>query len=183
MSWPQAAAACRNAGKRLLSNEEWQVAALGTPNPGPAGGDGATACKTDDASIPPAGSPELTGNAPSCVSDVGIFDMLGNVGVDGRGADGRFGVRAQRTLPRRRLPRRRRQRVPHRARARRVRRSVRLLRHRHAVRADATVASAQSAALSLPVAVLVVSFTPALKGMEVNETNDTEHLRRFMDLL
>lgn len=79
MSWPQAATACRNSGKRLMSNEEWQVAALGTPDPGLGGGDGATACKTDDASIPPAGSPVLTGNAPSCVSDVGIFDMLGNV--------------------------------------------------------------------------------------------------------
>lgn len=52
---------------------------VGTPNPGPGGGDGVTACKTNDPSVPPAGSPTLTGSAPSYVSDVGLFDMLGNV--------------------------------------------------------------------------------------------------------
>ena len=30
-----AAAACRNSGKRLPSNAEWQAAALGTPDPWP----------------------------------------------------------------------------------------------------------------------------------------------------
>src|SRR5262249_36792576 len=30
ITWFQAAAACRNAGKRLLTNQEWTVAALGT---------------------------------------------------------------------------------------------------------------------------------------------------------
>jgi hypothetical protein len=32
MSWFQAAAACRNSGKRLPTNAEWQTAALGTPD-------------------------------------------------------------------------------------------------------------------------------------------------------
>src|SRR5262245_11475774 len=34
VNWFMAAAICRNAGKRLLTNQEWQVAALGTPDPG-----------------------------------------------------------------------------------------------------------------------------------------------------
>src|SRR5262245_54512061 len=32
LTWFQAVAACRNAGKRLLTNTEWQAAALGTPD-------------------------------------------------------------------------------------------------------------------------------------------------------
>src|SRR5256886_11002032 len=32
ITWFQAAAACRNSGKRLLTNAEWQAAALGTPD-------------------------------------------------------------------------------------------------------------------------------------------------------
>ncbi|MBI4489664.1 MAG: transposase [Deltaproteobacteria bacterium] len=34
ITWFQAAAACRNAGKELLPNHVWQAAALGTPDPG-----------------------------------------------------------------------------------------------------------------------------------------------------
>jgi len=34
ITWFQAAAACANASRRLLTNVEWQVAALGTPDPG-----------------------------------------------------------------------------------------------------------------------------------------------------
>jgi hypothetical protein len=64
LTWFQAAAACRNAGKRLLTNAEWQRAALGTPDGTPcivsAGGAGAT-------------------GTPGCVSDTGAFDMVGNV--------------------------------------------------------------------------------------------------------
>jgi hypothetical protein len=41
LTWFQAAAACRNAGKRLLTNVEWQAAAFGTPDPG-VGGNGIT---------------------------------------------------------------------------------------------------------------------------------------------
>lgn len=64
MTWFQALAAARNSGKRLLTNAEWQAAALGTP-------DGAPCVVTGAASQP-------TGTA-GCVSDVGIFDMVGNV--------------------------------------------------------------------------------------------------------
>src|SRR5262249_33425829 len=34
ITWFQAAAACRNAGKRLATNQEWQVAAFGTRDVG-----------------------------------------------------------------------------------------------------------------------------------------------------
>lgn len=63
LTWFQAAAVARNAGKRLPSNAEWQAAALGTPDGAPC--------------IVNAGSPGPTGNA-GCVSDVGAFDMTGN---------------------------------------------------------------------------------------------------------
>lgn len=62
----------RNAGKRLLTNAEWQVGALGTPDPG-AAGDGVTTCNTAAAGLMP------TGSARNCVSDVGVFDMVGNL--------------------------------------------------------------------------------------------------------
>src|SRR5262249_48608489 len=67
-NWFQAAAAARNSGKRLPSNAEWQVAALGTP-------DGSVGiCNVG-------GGPDLapTGSRPGCVSDVGAFDMVGNI--------------------------------------------------------------------------------------------------------
>lgn len=65
ITWFQATAAARNAGKRLPTNAEWQAAALGTPDGAPcivAGG-------------PPGG---LTGSA-GCVSNTGQFDMVGNL--------------------------------------------------------------------------------------------------------
>lgn len=71
-TWFQAAAACRNAGKEILPNTVWQVAALGTPDPGLAG-DGVNTCNTHT------GAPLPTGSAANCVSDVGAFDMVGNV--------------------------------------------------------------------------------------------------------
>ena len=39
ITWFQAQAACANAGKRLPTNAEWQVAVAGTPDPGPDNGD------------------------------------------------------------------------------------------------------------------------------------------------
>jgi formylglycine-generating enzyme required for sulfatase activity len=63
LTWFQAAAASRNAGKRLPTNAEWQAAALGTPEGAPC--------------IVSAGLLGPTGTA-GCVSDVGAFDMVGN---------------------------------------------------------------------------------------------------------
>jgi formylglycine-generating enzyme required for sulfatase activity len=67
-----AAAACRNSGKRLPSNAEWQASALGTPDPWPQN-DPANQCNLNSPSI------SLTGSRSQCVSDVGAFDMVGNV--------------------------------------------------------------------------------------------------------
>ena len=67
-----AAAACRNSAKRLPSNAEWQAAALGTPDPWPQD-DPANQCNLSSPSI------ALTGARSKCVSDVGAFDMVGNV--------------------------------------------------------------------------------------------------------
>lgn len=72
VSWFQAAAMCRNAGKELVPNAIWQAAAFGTPDPG-YGGDGVSTCATNTAMPSPAGS---TGN---CVSDAGVRDMVGNL--------------------------------------------------------------------------------------------------------
>jgi hypothetical protein len=65
LTWFQAVAAARNAGKRLPTNAEWQAAALGTPDGAPCNVSGGVA---------------NTGSAAGCVSDVGAFDMVGNVG-------------------------------------------------------------------------------------------------------
>jgi hypothetical protein len=67
-----AAAACRNSGKRLPSNAEWQAAALGTPDPWPQD-DPAMQCNLNSPTV------ALTGARSKCVSDVGAFDMVGNV--------------------------------------------------------------------------------------------------------
>jgi Sulfatase-modifying factor enzyme 1 len=64
ITWFQAAAAARNSLKRLPTNQEWQVAALGTPDGGP--------CNVSSSGA------TSTGNA-GCVSDVGAFDLVGNV--------------------------------------------------------------------------------------------------------
>ena len=71
LTWFQAAAACRNAGKRLPTNQEWQTAALGTPDPGTDDGVG-------DCNIASAG-PVNTGSRSLCVSDTGAVDMVGNL--------------------------------------------------------------------------------------------------------
>lgn len=64
LNWFQAAAVARNSLKRLPTNQEWQVAALGTPDGAPC--------------IVSAAGPGPTGTA-GCVSDVGAFDMVGNL--------------------------------------------------------------------------------------------------------
>jgi formylglycine-generating enzyme required for sulfatase activity len=72
ITWFQAAQACRNAGKRLLTNGEWQMAAAGTPDPGFAG-NGTTTCNTNTA------GPTNTGSTGDCVSSAGVRDMVGNL--------------------------------------------------------------------------------------------------------
>jgi formylglycine-generating enzyme required for sulfatase activity len=64
LTWFQAAAAARNSGKRLPYNQEWQAAALGTPDGSPC--------------LVTGGFVDLTGTA-GCVSDVNAFDMVGNL--------------------------------------------------------------------------------------------------------
>jgi len=76
ITWFQAQQACLNAGKRLLTNAEWQGAAAGTPDPGK--DNGSTDCNiTDDGW--PANDPVNTGSRTNCVSRWGVFDMVGNV--------------------------------------------------------------------------------------------------------
>ncbi len=70
-TWFQAAAAARNSGKRLPTNAEWQAAALGTPDPGAS--PGSEDCNTNS------GVPDLTGARANCKSDVGAFDLVGNL--------------------------------------------------------------------------------------------------------
>ena len=67
VTWFQAAAAARNAWKRLPTNQEWQVAALGTPDAAP--------CNVDIGEVLPTG----TDDDLACRSDLGAVDMVGNV--------------------------------------------------------------------------------------------------------
>ena len=71
-TWFQAEQACRLSGKRLLTNQEWQAAAAGTPDSGSAD-DGSTTCVTNSA------GPANTGSRSNCKSNWGAFDMVGNV--------------------------------------------------------------------------------------------------------
>ncbi len=70
VTWFQAAAAARNSSKRLPTNQEWQVAALGTPD---TADDESTTCAIDSSGA------AATGSRSACVSDVGAFDMVGNL--------------------------------------------------------------------------------------------------------
>lgn len=76
ITWFQMAATARNSRKRLPTNQEWQVAALGTPDGDPGAGDPCSEVELGD----PSGVPNPTGNKPGCVSDVGAFDMVGSGG-------------------------------------------------------------------------------------------------------
>lgn len=73
ITWFQAEQACAASGKRLLTNQEWQRAAAGTPE-GAAGDDGTTQCNTITAS-----DAVNTGSRSACVSSYGVLDMVGNV--------------------------------------------------------------------------------------------------------
>ncbi|MGH8583114.1 MAG: SUMF1/EgtB/PvdO family nonheme iron enzyme [Gammaproteobacteria bacterium] len=72
ITWFQAQQACGNAGKRLLTNAEWQMAVAGTPDPGP--DNGITDCNTG-----PPFAVTATGSRTACVSPDGAFDMVGNL--------------------------------------------------------------------------------------------------------
>jgi formylglycine-generating enzyme required for sulfatase activity len=71
-SWFQAEQACALSGKRLLTNQEWQRAAAGTPDPGT--DDGETDCNVGGLSRPLA-----SGSRAKCTSNWGVFDMVGNL--------------------------------------------------------------------------------------------------------
>jgi len=73
ITWFQAQQACANAGKRLLTNAEWQMATAGTPDPG-ANADPTTGCNTNG------GSKAATDASNGvCKSRWGVFDTIGNV--------------------------------------------------------------------------------------------------------
>jgi hypothetical protein len=72
ITWFQAQQACKNSGKRLPSNAEWQAAVAGTPDLGL--DNGTTDCNTASAS-----SVVPTGSRSNCVSTDGAFDMVGNL--------------------------------------------------------------------------------------------------------
>ncbi len=73
ITWFQAQQACASVGKRLLTNAEWQMAAVGTPDPG------ATSAGSECHIDLTATDPELTGDNSECVSEWDVFDMLGNL--------------------------------------------------------------------------------------------------------
>lgn len=83
----QAALACAKAGKRLPTNKEWYLAALGTP-------DKVQNWTDNDCQVSKnwGKQPGLTGSAYRCVSGAGAHDMIGNVWewVDGTVKDGLF---------------------------------------------------------------------------------------------
>jgi formylglycine-generating enzyme required for sulfatase activity len=73
ISWFQAEQACALSGKRLITNQEWQRAAAGTPDPGTDNG-------TSDCNVSSlVGRPVPTGSRASCKSSWGAYDMVGNV--------------------------------------------------------------------------------------------------------
>jgi len=78
LNWFQAAAAARNSGKRLPTNAEWQAAALGTPDPGVSAA-GSQDCNTSNGGGAGTHAVVATGSRSHCVSDVGTFDMIGNI--------------------------------------------------------------------------------------------------------
>jgi formylglycine-generating enzyme required for sulfatase activity len=72
-NWFQAQAACAAAGKRLLTNAEWQQAVEGTSDPGTSDGSGGECLLTGGFDV------RATGNGSACVSYWGVEDMNGNL--------------------------------------------------------------------------------------------------------
>ena len=85
ISQNQASIACAKAGKRLPTNEEWQAAALGTPDIEKDWGQDDCHVNENWGSAPGPG-----GSGNKCVSAHGAYDMIGNVWewVDGTARDG-----------------------------------------------------------------------------------------------
>jgi len=73
ITWYQAEQACRLSGKRLLTDQEWQAAASGTPDHAGEPDDFLTTCNTHGS------GPRGTGTRSKCVSSWGTFDMGGNL--------------------------------------------------------------------------------------------------------
>ncbi len=71
VSWFQAAQACALSGKRLLTNEEWQRAVAGTPDPFPPG--------PNDCAVSASTGLIATGSHVACTSNWGVFDLVGNM--------------------------------------------------------------------------------------------------------
>ena len=93
ITWFDASRACHAVGKRLCTNEEWQLAALGTPDDSENGAN--DPCNLNNGFIPngataatyPGGTgAHKTGTATLCISDPfsdrtddGVYDMVGNL--------------------------------------------------------------------------------------------------------
>ena len=78
ITWFQAQQACANAGKRLLTNAEWQMAAAGTPDPGVSAA-GSEDCNTANGGGSGVDDVVPTGSRDNCVSNHGVTDMGGNL--------------------------------------------------------------------------------------------------------
>jgi formylglycine-generating enzyme required for sulfatase activity len=75
ITWFQAEQACALANKRLPTNQEWQRAAAGTPDPG-ASDDNTAQCEVGlDGGFTDV---VATGSRLACKSSWGVFDMVGN---------------------------------------------------------------------------------------------------------
>jgi len=72
VTWFQAQQACANSGKRLPTSAEWQMAVIGTPDP-------VTDNTTTDCNVQTLNEAVPTGSRASCVSNAGIYDMVGNL--------------------------------------------------------------------------------------------------------
>lgn len=88
VTWFQAQQACALSGKRLISNEEWQRAVAGTPDPGE-DDDGEDDCNNSSVL-----APVPSGSRAQCVSNWGVADLIGNLAewtadVDERATEGR----------------------------------------------------------------------------------------------